>query len=232
MDVLICEDDPVTRSVISDLVEDNGGRVLAAVDSPLQAMAFLDRFAADLVIVDLMLRHGNGLPLVDHVLRNHPSAQVIVFTANDSFAKGIDDSILVVVKPDFERLGRILTSSGERTGERRRPVRSVPPVPAGGSGHAFYQLISEAQPEDVLVSVQVDGDGDEVVRSLRAALRSRDAVLQRTDRVVALLVGGGTESVEALRRRLEDSSPDLAGRVTSMLAGGDPVDAFARLTST
>lgn len=232
MDVLICEDDPMARSVISDLVEDHGGRVLAAVDSPIDAMAFLERFTPDVIIVDLVLRHGNGAGLVDHVRRRFPATQIVVFTAVDTLAHKHGDAVEVVLKPDFDRLARIITSSGERAGERRRPVRrpSVPPG-AATNARAFYQLVADAQPDDVLVSVRVDGDADDVVRALREALRNHDVVLERADQVVALLIGGGDDTVRALAQRLSQSFPTLASRTTTSLAGDDPIDAFSRLTS-
>lgn len=221
----------MTRSVLSDLVEDSGGRVLAAVDSAVEALAFLRRFPVDVVIIDLVLRHGSGLGLMEEIRRLHPSAQIVVFTANDAIAK-IDPSIDVVPKPDFQRLGRILTGSSARSGERRRQTRTVPAARVTPDAHAFYRLIAEAHHDDVLVSVTVEGDADDVARVLRAALRDHDAVLQRSDRVVALLVGGGEETVRALQARLEQSFPTLASRTTSVLAGPDPVDAFTRLTSS
>jgi CheY-like chemotaxis protein len=232
MDVLICEDDPVVSAVISDLVDANGGHVLGAVESPLDALAFLERFAPDVVIVDLMLHRGSGLTLVEHVRRAHPGAKVIVFTGYDQLIRPDDHAVEIVVKPDFDRLARILASAGEGHGERRRPVRPVEHVLRSvEDARAFYQLVADAHPEDVLVQVSVDGDPADVIQDLRRALRSHDAVLRRTDQVVALLIGGGDESVRALQARLERSFPALASRTTSTLAGADPIDAFSRLTS-
>lgn len=230
VDVLICEDDPVARSVISDLVEENGGRVLAAVDSVVDAIGFLKRFTPDVVILDLMLHRSNGLELVERIRRTQPEVQVVVFTAHDALVRVDDPAVDVVVKPDFDRLGRILTSTTERHGERRRPARAVPPVRLTPDGHAFYRLVADAQPDDVLVSVTIDGDGDEVVAALRTALRTHDTILPRSDRVVALLIGGGRDTVRALQQRLEQASPTLALRTTTALAGTDPIDAFTRLT--
>jgi CheY-like chemotaxis protein len=236
MDVLICEDDPVARSVISDLVEDRGGRVLAAVVSTLDAMGFLERFTPEVVIIDLVLRHGNGAQLVEHVRRAHPGVHVVVFTANDALAHIQDPAVEVVDKPDFERLSQVIASAGERTGdvggERRRPVRYVANTPRTTTdARAFYQLIADARPDDVLVRVDVEGDPAGVAQDLRSTLRSHDAVLQRTDQVVALLIGGGDDTVRALQARLERFFPALASRTTSTLAGIDPIDAFSRLTS-
>ncbi len=228
--MLICEDDALTRTVLSDLVEEHGGQVLAAVDTPVDALAFLQRFSADVVIVDLLLRHGSGVELIDRIRAQHPDVQVVVFTAHDNLAH-LDESIEVVVKPDFDRLGRLLTGSVGRAGERRRPSRTVPPTRVTSDGHAFYRLVADAHPDDVLVSVTLDGDGDQVASALRTALRNHDVVLQRSDRVVGLLVGGGPDTVRALQARLAGSFPDLAARTTTAVAGADPVDTFTRLTS-
>lgn len=233
MDVLICEDDPVARSVISDLVDDAGGRVLAAVDSLLDATAFLRRFSPDLVIVDLMLRHGSGAGLIDVVRRDHPETRVVVFTAYDSLAPHDDPAVEVVVKPDFDRLGRILSGVGEQSGERRRSVRSVPGVPTTVDSHTFYRLVADARPDDVLLRIALtdDGDGGGVADALRGLLRERDFVQQRSDSVVALLLGGGKDTVRALEQRIADQLPHLADHASSAVAGTDPIDAFSRLTA-
>ena len=233
MDVLICEDDPVARSVICDLVEDHGGRVLAAIDSVLDATEFLRRFTPDLVIVDLMLHHGTGTDLVGRIRRDHPDTRVIVFTAYDALAPHDDPAVEVVVKPDFERLGRILSGVGEQAGERRRAVRSIPGVPTTVNSHTFYRLVADAQPDDVLLRVTFAdlSDGDRVADEVRGLLREHDFVQQRSDSVVALLLGGGDDTVAALDERFRAQLPHLADRATSVLAGADPIDAFSRLTA-
>ena len=232
MDVLICEDDPVARSVISDLVEDLGGQVLAGVDSTLDALAFLSRFTPDVAVVDLLLHRSNGIELVERLRRDHPDVTVVVFTAHDSLLH-IDDAVEVVAKPDFERLARVLAAASERHGERRRPVRPVPAQPATVDSHAFYRLVADARPDDVLLCVTLDdgADPDAVVTELRTALRTHDLVLRRNRSVVALLVGGGEETVRALEQRVRATLPHLADRTTSTVVGDQPIDAFSRLTT-
>lgn len=235
MDVLICEDDPVARSVISNLVGDHGGRVLAAVDSSLEAVSFLEQFRPDMVIVDLMLHLGSGLELLEHVRQVHPSTQVVIFTAHDSLVPPVSDDIEVVIKPDFERLARLIASAGERAGERRRPVRAVSAQPTDVDAHTFYRLVAEAEPDDVLLRIGLDSadpaDGDRVAGDLRGFLRGHDFVLQRSDAVVALLLGGGDDTVRALESRVSNQLPHLADRATSTVVGTDPIDTFTRLTS-
>jgi len=237
VDVLICEDDPVARSVISDLVTDRGGRVLAAVDSSLDAIHFLRQFRPDVVIVDLMLHLGSGVDLVEHVRRELPTTKVIVFTAYDSIAPRHDPGVDVVIKPDFEKLGRIISSVGERAeardGERRRPVRPVSAQPATVDAAGFYRVVAEAHADDVLLRVRFDdpADADRVADDLRGFLRGHDFVLPRSDSVVALLLGGGDDTVAALERRFRAQLPHLADQATSVVAGSDPIDSFTRLTS-
>jgi CheY-like chemotaxis protein len=232
MDVLICEDDPLVQSLIGDLVVERGGQVLAVVETEIDALSFLDRFAPDVLVVDLALTHGNGANVIAHARRRHPSLHVIVFTGNDSLADLGNFSVDVVLKPDFERLDRLIASAGERTDahthERRRPVRDVSPA---SDAQAFYRLVADARPDDVLLCVTVEVDGDEVTAALRDALRGHDQVLQRSDSVVALLIGGGDETVRALEARLRAMLPGLAGRSTSTVVGTDPIDAFSRLTA-
>src|SRR3546814_1125455 len=78
-----------------------------------------------------------------------------------------------------------------------------------------YEMRISDWSSDVCSSDLVDGDADALAADLRSTLRTHDAVLQRSDQVVALLIGGGEDTVRALRQRLEQSFPTLAAQIGS-----------------
>jgi len=91
-------------------------------------------------------------------------------------------------------------------------------------------VLGDALPDDVLVSVERRGDGDELADLLRRLVRAQDRVHQRSADVLLLLVGGGPDAVVALRGRVGDQVADLDARLRSVDVGDDPIGAFDRLT--
>lgn len=233
--VVICDDDPVARGVIGDLVEELGGEVLAETDSAIETTALLDRFEADVLVLDLFLRHGTGGDVLAALARRPDGPRIVVFTAYDSIAPVPGERVDVVHKPDFDGLARCLASLRERTAERRRhPVRTVPGPGRPGIDDAagFYRVLNDAEPGDVLVSVRTSGlDPTELVGALRRTVRVQDRVHPRSGDVLLLLIGGGEAAVRALEARLRPTVADIAERTRAVDVGDDPTGAFSQLTS-
>jgi CheY-like chemotaxis protein len=230
--VVVCDDDPVVRSVIGGLVTDLGGEVMAETDTAIETAMLVTRFRPDIVVLDMQLRHGTGREVLAELSSRPDPPRIVVFTAHDELLPAITDGIDVVRKPDFEGLSRHLASLPERTVERRRPTREVAwaergPVddPAG-----FSRDLMTARPGDVLVSVSLDGaDADHVVDVLGRAVRDRDRLLRRSTDVLVLLVDAGDRAVPALRDRVLAEIPDLDDPLRSADVGNDPVAAFTHL---
>jgi len=230
--VVVCDDDPVVRSVVSGLVAAEGGEVIAEADTAVEAMLLVDRFRPDVVVLDLNLRAGSGTQVLDAIISRPDRPRVVVFTAYDQIAPHPGDRIDVAYKPDFEGLTRCLRSLDDRPVERRRPTRTLPGAhrPMLDDATAFYRVLGDALPDDVLVSVERRGDGDELADLLRRLVRAQDRVHQRSADVLLLLVGGGPDAVVALRGRVGDQVADLDARLRSVDVGDDPIGAFDRLT--
>ena len=235
MRVVVCEDDPVVRSVVSGLVEQASGEVLAETDSALEAMQLIERFEPDLVILDLNLHRGSGIDVLDRVRELSAAPHVIVFTAYDTPGRLDGDAFDVVPKPDFELLGERLAGWSARSDDRRRnPVREVaaPVRPGVEDSTDFYRLLAEARPGDALVHIEVGSDqAGDLAATVRRAVRAQDRVLRRSDGVLVLLIGGGAVAVEALCQRLLGAVPDIADRTRSADVGEDPTATFAALTA-
>lgn len=231
--VLVCDDDPLARGVVGDVVRAAGGDVIAEADTAVQALLLIDRFEPDVVVLDLNLRAGSGIQVLAALSGRPVQPRVVVFTAYDQIAPTYRPGVDVAYKPDFEGLARCLTSLTERPVERRRPGRRLPGTlrPTIDDAPGFYRVLGQALPGDVLVSVRcASDDPEELARILRRAVRAQDRVHQRTGDVLVLLVGGGEEAVVALRSRLEADVHDVAARLQAVGVGSDPTDAFDRLT--
>lgn len=232
--VVVCDDDPVVRSVIGGLVSDLGGEVMAETDAAIETVALVAQFHPDVVVLDLQLRHGTGREVMAELAARPDPPRIVVFTAHDELLPAALDGADVVRKPDFEELARRLASLPERSVERRRPVREVPWSGRGAIDDpaGFSRDLMTARAGDVLVSVSLAGtDADHVVDVLARAVRDRDRVLRRSGDVLVLLIDAGDRAVSALRDRVLGEVPDLDDRLRSADVGDDPVAAFSHLDS-
>jgi CheY-like chemotaxis protein len=244
---VVCDDDAVTRSVITSLVEERDARVIAEADRSFDAMHLIDRFAPELIVLDMSLAMGSGLEVLEHVRQRDLPCQVVVFTAfgpstRDVQARGVH----VVEKPDFEGLQRALDAALHEldaptaTGtERRRSTRQLAPAasrsPSGlDDPAAFYRALGDAEPGDALVSLSVEGaDEHGLPSAVRAAVRAQDLVTVRHGALVVLLVAGGADGVAAVLRRLAavDAERTAGARTTVLVEGTDPAAALDTVTA-
>lgn len=102
--ILIVEDDPHLAAVLKEIFVERGYEVMATA-SVLEAKRLVDGFPFDLVILDLVLKDGEGLEVCRHV-RAHAlraATPVIVFTAKADVAdkaKGVAEGAdYYLVKP-------------------------------------------------------------------------------------------------------------------------------------
>lgn len=238
--VLVCDDDRGVRSVITDMVEERAGQVIAETDRSIDAIALIERFQPNVVVLDLGLAQGSGKDVIDFVATLDDPPQVIVFTSFDGAAVGASTgAVQVILKPDFELLGVRLDSMTieARAGDRRKPTRAVP-VPgvreASGADRAdeFYRTLADAHADDTVMSVSLRGlDAITVIEEVRRTVRAQDRLVTRGDALIVLLVSGAAAAPDALCRRLIGAIPDLDERVSSRGCGDDPVAAFVAVAA-
>jgi hypothetical protein len=244
---VLCDDDPLMRSMVETVVQRQGHAVIAAVDNTADATDLIVRHRPDAVVVDLSLGYNTDFDIVD--VATAVGSQVIVFSHN------ADHSILArftpvpttVPKPDFVALEEVLTrvqpnegpAAAEVRERRRHPDRvSIGPVPTGvADAQAFYEALSNAVTDDILLSVEAAGDGARVLESDAATVsrlvRSTDRVLFAGTSIKLYLADGGDEGTGAFLGRLRAEAPSLADQVrvraVRIGAGELPSDAFDRL---
>jgi DNA-binding NtrC family response regulator len=115
--VLLVEDDPGLRQLISDSLETQGFAVAQAADGA-DAMERLRGFVYDALVVDLCLPDKNGMEILDEALTLFPMMRAVVITGFG----GVDEAVVALKRGaiDFlqkpfklERLGHILRAAIE-----------------------------------------------------------------------------------------------------------------------
>lgn len=245
MRVVVCDDDAVLRSVVTTLAEQAGHEVLAETDSGADAIAMIDRFGAELLVLDLALPGLSGLDVLVELRRRGLDCDVVVFTAFDTDAAAViaAGARAVVLKPDLAALDAALAvvpAADLPAGrDRRRPdarddrLRRPPVAEVGPSGVAPPALVDEwvgtLRSGDAVLALAVDHPD---VRPPSAWGRLRNA-----DRLLA--AARTAHRVLRAQDRVGLHEPDVAlagddGLLVCLLLGGGragPPASFARLAS-
>lgn len=79
MNILVADDDPAMRSLVSDELKEEGYRVVQVSDG-LEVMHCLSEVSPDLIITDLRMPHG-GMDVVARIKALVPKTPVILMTA-------------------------------------------------------------------------------------------------------------------------------------------------------
>ena len=249
---VLCDDDPMVRSVIARLMTDAGYEVVAEAEDWAGAAQAITANAAGTVVLDLSLPGGNGEELIRQLHATGADVRVVVFSAFAGNIGALLDAgaAAVVEKPDFAELEAVVTELLQRVdgpGERRRPptrpVATLPPPTAITlSGFepwaSFERAVAQLLEGDALLALDVVPDAirrpvwDDVHRvDHRIALGRAAATTRRADDRISVspagmpvvaLVGTHAEAPGALFDRLE--------RVWRReVALGIPVGAFAHV---
>jgi PAS domain S-box-containing protein len=109
--VLVVEDEPVVRSVIVEMLQDEGYRVLEAVDGPSGLRVLRDTPQIDLLVTDVGLPGMNGRQLADQARETRPELKILFITGyaeSVAMAKGfLLPGMEMITKPfDLENLSQ------------------------------------------------------------------------------------------------------------------------------
>jgi len=115
--ILIVDDSPVLRIMLSEMLQELGHEVVAEVDSGNAALEAYPKHKPDLVCLDVSLPDINGLEVLQRLRRSDPHAKVLIVTGNDQ--KTLESKALslraigVLHKPfDASELGEMLQRAG------------------------------------------------------------------------------------------------------------------------
>ena len=209
---LLCDDDAMVRTVVRRLVEDLGYEVVGEAETSEEAIHALDDLDADLMVLDLALRAGNGEDLLARCSGSGGTTRTVVFSAYVGDADRLLDAgaTAVVEKPDFVRLeevARLLLDDGtDRVTDRRTP-RSTPvnelPPPTGltlsgfepwesfGAAAAALAVRDAVLALDVVPDARLRDVWDDVCRlDYRVALGRAAATVRRSHERVSISPSG------------------------------------------
>lgn len=82
--VLVVDDDPDSRDVLSDLLELKGVRVLAKGVNGHDAAQKFSQHKPDLVLMDMMMPNFDGMYGLEHIKNIDSNAKIIMITADQS----------------------------------------------------------------------------------------------------------------------------------------------------
>jgi two-component system nitrate/nitrite response regulator NarL len=81
--IVVCDDDRLLLESLSRALELKGFTVEAATSAPHEAVAAVQRFRPDVLLIDLGFPDGDGLDAAREVRRNYPETRVVILTASE-----------------------------------------------------------------------------------------------------------------------------------------------------
>jgi two-component system response regulator AtoC len=177
--VLVVDDEPEIRSLLSDLLKEEGYAVKLA-KSGAEAIAAVVKDAPDLVMMDVKLPDQDGLAVLRQLKRDHSELEVIVMTAFGGSSTAIKamehgaydyvtkpfeiDDLLATLKRVFEHadmsneVTALRLELGKSTADRERIVGSSKPM------LEVFKLIGKVASSDATVLITGEsGTGKELV---------------------------------------------------------------------
>jgi two-component system, NarL family, nitrate/nitrite response regulator NarL len=83
MRIVVCDDERLLLDSLSRALRAKGFLVQATASDPLEAIAAVERFGPDVLLIDLGFPDGNGLEAAREVMRRHPETKVVILTGSD-----------------------------------------------------------------------------------------------------------------------------------------------------
>ncbi|TPG53998.1 nitrogen regulation protein NR(I) [Sphingomonas glacialis] len=171
--ILVLDDDAAIRTVVGQALKRDGHRVLTAA-TIAEAEVQLATALPDVLISDVKLPDGNGLDLVDRVVRAHPGLPVIVLSAQNTLTTAVRSTEVgafdYLPKPfDLDALSRTVQSALARgSGGVSEPIeaedRALPLIGRSPAMQDVYRIIARVVSNDLTVLVSGEsGTGKELV---------------------------------------------------------------------
>jgi len=91
--ILVVDDEPEVRSLLSLFLSDEGYRVTTAGDGA-EAIAVLETQGFDLVLLDIKMPRTSGFEVLKFVRERHPAMRVIMLTAYAELANAMESKFL------------------------------------------------------------------------------------------------------------------------------------------
>ena len=192
--VLIVDDDPLVRAGLAMMLGGTSGiRVVAEAGDGTQVLAMVDRYAPDVVLMDIRMPVMDGLAATEALRARHNAPEVIILTTFDA-----DEQVLRALRAGAAGFVLKDTPPAEIVAAVRRVAEGQP-------------VLSPAVTRRLIARV---ASSDHEQR--RAAARERLTLLNNREHEVALAVGRGRSNAE-IAAALYLSVPTIKPHVSSIL---------------
>lgn len=171
--ILVVDDDAAIRTVVSRALKQEGHRVTTAA-TVAEAERTLAGITTDVLITDVVLPDGNGLDMVERLLRDQPDLPVIVLSAQNTLTTAVRSTEVgafeYLPKPfDLDALSRAVQSALARgSGMMADPIeaedRALPLIGRSPAMQDVYRIIARVVANDLTVLISGEsGTGKELV---------------------------------------------------------------------
>lgn len=122
MRALVCDDDPLTRRIVTDLLADNGFEVVAELETAPPVIDLARTVKPDVVVIDVSLMGMTGIEAIPAVREAAPDCSIVVFSAFDNVRHEATaaGAAAVVDKTQPDELQRVLAEIVRERGSARQ----------------------------------------------------------------------------------------------------------------
>jgi two-component system sensor histidine kinase/response regulator len=252
--VLLVDDEAISRRVTGEMLRSFGLEVMEA-SSGAEALARLETFAADVVLLDLEMPQMNGRKTLAAIRERRPALPVIVLTAHDSEEAMVDGMSGYLAKPIDEEaaaalLGRYVNVHLQPTAlaelEQGTALRVAEGLRRASGNAALYRDLLRAFRDDCkgVVARLRSGSGDEeaiamLLHSLRgsAATIGAAALAAEANALEVALEAGRVPALDSFTRALDETlaaidayapAEDVPLSMAAESRGGESLTALTR----
>lgn len=122
--VLIVDDAPFVREILTQLITREGFEVVGEAQDGEEALQLASKLKPDIIVLDIVLPHRNGISVAGEILRSWPSMYLIATSSGDNpviIEKAIEAGCADFIAKPFsaESVKRALSKAIETTGARK-----------------------------------------------------------------------------------------------------------------
>lgn len=82
--VLIVDDAPFVREMLTQLISKSGFEIVGEAQDGNEAIALCAELLPDIVFLDIILPHKNGIQVAMEIARSHPAIRIIATSSGDN----------------------------------------------------------------------------------------------------------------------------------------------------
>lgn len=114
----VCDDDPMTRRLMTTMLEQAGYEVVGRVDSAMAAIQVASMSQPDVLLLDLVLPNMSGEDAIPAIRNAAPDCTIVVCSAHDASTAIRNGAVLVVPKGAIGELEKVLATLKTRIQKR------------------------------------------------------------------------------------------------------------------